>query len=232
MQETLRSLLNEGSLAAYPVVFVAGILASLTPCVYPLIPVTVAILGGSGVQTKWRGLFISSCYVLGIALTYSVLGIVAGATHLAFGAIATSPWAYFVLANACFVFGLWMLGAVSIPMPSFVKSNVAKGKTVGPVTALLMGLVFGLAAGPCTAPVLGVLLLFIGAQGGIIYGATLMFTFAVGLGLLLLIVGTFSAARGSLPKAGIWMERIKKFFGWCMLGVGEYFAVMMGRMLV
>jgi thiol:disulfide interchange protein DsbD len=215
---------------AYGIVFAAGVLTSFTPCVYPMIPVTVTYIGGSSAGTQRRAFLRTLVYVLGIAIVYSSLGAFAAQSGRFFGRISTNPWVYFAVANVIILFGLAMLDAIVIPLPGILVRGKQGGATM--TGALVMGMASGFVAAPCTAPVLGTLLIYVGSSGNIAYGASLLFVFALGLGFLLLLLGTFAGALTSLPKAGAWMQTIKKGFGFAMILVGEYFLIQMGKMLL
>jgi len=225
----LEPRLGSFSPLAYLIVFAAGILTSFTPCVYPMIPVTVTYIGGAQAGSKKRAALRTLVYVLGIAVVYSSLGAFAALTRRFFGQISTSPWIYFTVGNVIILFGLSMLDAVVIPVPGVLARGAKGGDNY--LGALVMGMASGLVAAPCTAPVLGTLLIYVGSSGNVAYGASLLFTFALGLGFLLLLLGTFAGALASLPKAGTWMVTIKKAFGFGMILVGEYFLVQMGRLM-
>lgn len=225
MEQYLRNAPALALLAA----FVGGVLTSFTPCVYPMVPVTIGIIGAKGAGSKLRSFVLSLVYVTGMALTYSALGFFAASTGTMFGKISTNPIFYFVIANACIFFGLSMLGVFEISMPqaSFLTARLA-GKG-GFLTVLLFGLASGLIVAPCTAPMLGVLLTFAATSGRPVYGFLLLFIFAWGMGTLLLIVGTFTGLIASLPKSGVWLERVKKGMGFFLILVGEYFLIRMGQ---
>jgi thiol:disulfide interchange protein DsbD len=125
-----------------------------------------------------------------------------------------------------------MLDVVTIPMPSFLTSRHTGNKSGGYIGAFLVGLLAGTVAAPCTAPVLGVVLTFVAAKQQVAYGVGLLFVFSIGLGTLLVIAGTFAGFMSSLPKSGNWSVIIKKFFGWLMIAVGEYFLITAGQLLV
>ncbi len=226
----LEPRLQSFSVAAYLIVFAAGVLTSFTPCVYPMIPVTVTYIGGASAGSKSRAALRTLVYVLGIAVIYSSLGAFAALTGRFFGQIATNPWVYFAVGNVIILFGLSMLDAVVLPIPGILTRGARGGENY--LGAFVMGMASGFVAAPCTAPVLGTLLLYVGSRGNAFYGASLLFTFAFGLGFLLLILGTFAGALTSLPKAGAWMVTIKKVFGLGMILVGEYFLIRMGRLML
>ena len=223
--EALEGYLQNVSLVAYLVVFVGGVLTSFTPCVYPMIPITVGYIGGRSGGSKLRGLLLSSFYVLGVAVTYSALGGFAALTGRMFGRISTNPIVYLVVAAICILLGLSMLDVFMLPIPSFLMNIQPKKKGKGIIGAFVIGWVSGWVAAPCTAPVLGVLLTFVATKQHVVFGMSLMFVFAVGMGTLLILVGTFAGILAALPKAGSWMVVIKKGFGCVMIAAGVYFLV-------
>lgn len=216
-------------------VYLGGVLVSFTPCVYPIAPIIIAYIGGRGEASRARALLLSIVYVLGMALTYTILGAVSALTGKLFGQIQSSPWTYFIVANICIILGLSMLDAITIniPIPGFLSSALSgsggSGGRKGVLGSFVVGATSGLIMGPCTAPVLGVLLAFVAAQQNVIYGMVLLFVFSLGMGTFLIILGTFSGVLGSLPKAGVWMVYVKKAFGIIMLGLGEYFLITAGQ---
>jgi len=135
------------------IAFGAGVLVSFTPCVYPLLPITVATIAGANTQkTRVAGFLLSLVYTLGLAITYSILAIIAGLTGIVFGVIQNSPWVSVAIANFFLLFALIMLDV--IPFPTFGLGG-GKGVSKGVLSVLLMGIASGLIVGPCTAPVLG-----------------------------------------------------------------------------
>ena len=216
-------------LAAY----LGGVLASFTPCVYPVIPITVAYIGARSSASRSKGFLLSIIYVLGMAAVYTALGGFAALTGKLFGQIQTNPWVFLIIANICILMGLSMLGVFmfSIPMPQFLTELSPGEKSGGFVGSFLVGAVSGIIIGPCTTPVLAVLLSLIAAKQSAVFGMSLMFMFAIGMGTLLVIVGTFSGLLSSVPKSGLWMTRINKIFGWILIGMGEYFLLKAGGML-
>ncbi|MFH1777287.1 MAG: cytochrome c biogenesis protein CcdA [Candidatus Omnitrophota bacterium] len=228
----LEFYLNSASLLAYLVVFVAGVFTSFTPCIYPILPITVSYIGAESAGSRMRGFLLSVFYVLGTAVTYSVLGAVAALSGKLFGRGQANPITYFIVANVCILLGLSMLEVYELPLPAFLKEPGAARKMPGPLGAFFIGAASGLVLGPCTAPVLAVILTFVAAKQNVIFGISLLFTFALGLGMILLIAGTFAGFLFSLPKAGRWMVKIKKIFGFIMISTGEYFLFIAGRLSV
>ncbi len=228
----LEGYLSASPLLAYIAVFLSGVLTSFTPCVYPMIPITIAYIGGRSGESRLKGLFLSIFYVIGMAATYSALGAFAAMTGKLFGSASTNPILYLIVANIFIFLGLSMLDVFTLPIPSFLTSRQPGKKSGGYFGAFIVGLLAGTVAAPCTAPVLGVVLTFVAAKQNVIYGMTLLFIFSIGLGTLLIIVGTFAGLMSSLPKTGTWSVVIKKFFGWVMIGTGEFFLVQAGILFV
>lgn len=217
------------SLVSYLAVFLGGILASLTPCVYPLIPVTVGYIGASSAGSRSRGFVLSFFYVLGIAVIYSCLGAAAALGGRLFGEISTNPWTYLVVGSIFLVLGLSMLDLFALPIPGFLRSKGLAGKRAGVLGALLVGISAGFVVAPCTVPVLGAVLAYVASRQNLFFGITLLFTFAFGMGLLLIFVGTFAGLAATLPKSGRWLNIVKKLFGIILIICAGYFIILAGR---
>jgi thiol:disulfide interchange protein DsbD len=213
-------------LAAY----LGGILVSFTPCVYPVIPITVAYIGNQGAGSRRRALLLSLIYVAGMSLTYSGFGAMAALSGRLFGQFQSSPWISFAVGNLCLLMGLSMLDvfSLSVPVPGWVGKLQAGGRIRGMAGGLLMGVTAGFIVGPCTAPILAVLLGYVATQQNVPFAMALLFVFSFGMGTLLILLGTFSALLAGLPKSGLWMERIRKILGWILIGSGEYFLIQAG----
>jgi cytochrome c-type biogenesis protein len=225
----LEHALQGSYLVAFGIVFIGGMLTSLTPCVYPMIPITVSIVVGQKKGSRFQSLLLSSMYVLGIAVTYSALGIIAVATGSLFGSLSSNIWVLFAVANVCILFGLSMFDVFVINIPFLGSLQGKRPQGGGLLGVLVLGILFGLVASPCTAPVLGVILAFVSQSHSYVYGASLLFTYAIGIGVLLIVIGTFAGALSHLPKSGNWMNIVKKVFGFVMIGMGEYFLIQMGK---
>ncbi len=222
--EVLQGQLEAGSMAALVVVFVAGLLTSFTPCVYPMIPVTVTYIGGAAAGSRRRAVSLSLIYVLGMALIYAALGIVTALLGKTFGRFTYNPWIYGGVGVLIVFFGITMLDIVTLPAPRFFTGVQTAGvRRGGYFGALLMGLAAGFIAAPCTAPVLGLLLVYVSQSRNVLWGGTLLLVFALGLGFLLMMLGIFSGLFASLPRAGTWMNRIKQTFGVLMIAIGGWF---------
>jgi thiol:disulfide interchange protein DsbD len=224
LKQTLDGQLEAGSLAAVFVVFAAGVLTSFTPCVYPMIPVTVTYIGGASGGSRRRAVILSSIYVGGLAVVYALLGVVAAQLGRTFGQFTRNPWVYGVVGLVIIAFGVAMLEVFDVPVPGFAGKVQSDGaRRGGYLGALMMGAAAGFVAAPCAAPVLGLLLVYVARSGDVVWGGLLLFVFAIGLGFLLMLLGIFSGMLASLPGAGPWMVRIKKAFGLAMLAIGIYF---------
>jgi len=206
-----------------------GLLTSLTPCFYPLIPLLVAYVGGRGESSKVRGFALSSFFVLGLSVTYSALGAIASLTGMMFGQIQSSPWTYLVVGNIILLLGLSMLGLYEFRLPQFLQGKKSGQGKKGFFGAFLLGLSSGFIAAPCTTPVLGGILTYVASRQNVLFGTTLLFVFSLGMGTLLIVLGTFTGFLTSLPKSGKWMVVIKKGLGWLMLAMAEYFLIQAGR---
>jgi thiol:disulfide interchange protein DsbD len=230
--------LSGNPLAAIPVVFAGGVLTSLTPCIYPMIPITAAIVGGTSVATptsraKWRPVALTLTYVLGLALVYSALGLFAGMTGTLFGSISTNPWLYLAMANVLLLAALAMLDVVPIRIPTrtleWATNTGATGRLSG---AFTMGALSGLVAAPCSAPVMAAVLTWVASTKSAVLGFLYLFVFSLGMCTLLVVVGVGSGTIARLPRAGVWMLWVKRFFALVMVGVAEYYLVKMGQLIL
>lgn len=222
------SYLQTSLVASLAIAFLGGLLASLTPCVYPMIPITAGVIGHANVGgSKRRGFSLSLLYVTGMALTYAALGVFAAATGRFFGTVNSSPWTFLLVGNVILVFALIMLDVISLPTLAG-----GKGRPIGWAGIFLAGISSALVAGPCTTPILGSLLAYTATTQSLIAGGLLLFTFSLGMGVLLLGVGTFSSMLAALPRSGRWMVGIKKTMGVLMLGVAQYFFIKAGGLFL
>jgi len=225
LKDAVATSLDHGSPVAYVLVFLAGVVASLTPCVYPMIPVTIAIIGGRTRKGPKEGFVLSLFYALGLAITYAVIGggLAAarkfGGSTISQAALAQSPWVALGIGVICMLFAMVMFDKLSMPMPARVQQWQARRRGGNYLGALAAGIVFGTVASPCLAPVVGLIALQIAVTGRVLYGAAMLFTFGLGLGVIFVVIGTFSGALSSMPKAGAWMDRVKSAFGWAMIAI-------------
>ena len=227
--ENVGSLIQTNPALAFVAIFLAGVGVSFTPCVYPVIPLTLGYIGARSAGNRLKGFSLSLVYVLGMALTYAILGAFAALTGQLFGRIGSSPWTYFVVANVCIILGVSMLGGFNLPQLSLGAGSV--GKKGGYVGAFFVGIFSGLIVGPCTAPVLATVLVYVASQKNIFYGFSRLFVFDYGVAFLMILLGTFTGLLSSLPKSGVWLDRVKKFFGWLMIFTGQYLLIVMGGRL-
>lgn len=216
--------------------FVAGVLTSLTPCIYPMIPITAAIVGGQSLgETRLprsRTAVLTLAYVGGLALVYATLGVLAGMTGTIFGAVSTNPWAYFFMANLLVLASLSMLDVIPLRLPLALVARASTAGTAGRVSgAFIMGAVSGLVAAPCSAPVMAAVLTWVTTTQRAALGFVYLLSFSLGMCTLLVLVGLFSGSVARLPKAGAWMVWVKRGFALVMLGVAEYYLVQMGKLL-
>ncbi len=235
MQNLLDSLdtyLAAGSLLSYAAVYLGGLLVSFTPCVYPVLPITVGYIGGRSRGARGRGFFLSLAYVLGMAVTYAALGTIAAGSGRVFGQVAANPVTNIVVGNICILLALSLLDVFTLAPPTLLSGNAAGKRPGGIVGAFAIGLTSGLVVGPCTAPVLGSLLVYVGVRGNVLFGTSLLFVFALGMGTLLLVVGTFTGLLANLPKSGRWTVAVRKGFGVLLILVGEYFLLEAGKLLL
>ncbi len=216
--------LNNISLVTYLVVFAGGLATSFTPCVYPLIPIIVGVIGASSEVSKLRAFIMSLSYVIGMAMTFSALGMIAALTGRLFGEMQSSPLAHIIVGNVIIFFALVLLDVVQIPV--FLLNRAGAGKVVkggNAVSAFLMGIASGFIAAPCTAAVLGALLTYVASTQNLILGSTFLFVFALGLGTVLIIIGSFTGVLASFSRSEGVMRAVQKVFAFLMIFLGEYF---------
>ena len=233
----LPAQLSSSPLTALPLVFLAGVLTSLTPCIYPMIPITAAIVGGTAPgevsPPRWRPALLSLTYVLGLALVYSALGLFAGLSGTMFGAVSTNPWLYFAMANLLVVAALSMLDVLPVRLPSWLVARAASAGQGGRFSgAFVMGAMSGLVAAPCSAPVMAAVLTWVSSTGSAALGFLYLFVFSLGMCTLLVAIGVGVGTATRLPRAGAWMLWVKKLFAIVMLGVAEYYLIQMGQLLI
>jgi cytochrome c-type biogenesis protein len=227
-------------LLAIPVLFLGGVLTSLNPCIYPMIPITAAIVGGQEIggaagapRSRMRPVLLTLTYVLGLASLYSVLGVIAGMTGTLFGAISTNPWLYFAMANLLILSALMLFDVLPVPVPQWAIERASRAGTAGRYGgAFVMGSVSGLVAAPCGAPIMAAVLTWVTATQSAALGFVYLFSFSLGMCALLVAVGVSSGALARLPRSGAWMNWVKKGFGFVMLGAAEYYLIKMGQLLI
>jgi thiol:disulfide interchange protein DsbD len=216
-------LLSKGLLFAFGTAFVGGFLTSLTPCVYPLIPITMSLFGARDEQvSRGRAMALAAAYVNGMGVMYACLGVFFGLAGKTFGTQLASPAVVGPIALLFLVMAASMFGAFDLNLPPAFAERLTKigGKGLG--GSFAMGLVGGIIAAPCTGPVLATILLWIATTRSVVLGASLLYTYALGMGVLFFGLAAFAAR---LPKSGAWMEGVKSVFGVFMI-IGALYIVM------
>ena len=215
--------LSKGYFWAFLFVFVGGILTSFTPCVYPLIPITVSVFGAGESVGRLRSFLLSVTYVMGIALTYSILGVAVASTGAVFGQIMADPRVMLPVCGILIALGLSMLGVFELRVPYAVQNRLNSIGGAGFAGAFAMGTVAGIIAAPCTGPALGAVLSYVATTESTFLGFWLLLTYALGMGLLFIVIGTFSSAIAALPRSGGWMYILENIFGVAIITVALYF---------
>jgi thiol:disulfide interchange protein DsbD len=219
-----------GHLSGRPVLalmtlFGAGVLTSLTPCVYPMIPITASVISGTyqNEQSKLRTISLTMTYVIGLALVYAILGAIAGLSGTMFGTVSANPWALLFIGNLLLLFGLVMLDVLPVPIPRRLMEYAGKqgGGSYGAV--FLLGATSGVVAAPCGAPAFAVVLTWVAATGAGLMGFVYLFVFSLGMTTLLVVVGLFSGTLAALPRSGMWMVWIKRVAAVIMFAMAEYY---------
>ena len=223
LESKLQNALGGNLILAFLLIFLGGLLSSFTPCVYPVIPVTIAYIGAHSGKSRFSGFYLSLFFVVGLALVFSILGIIAAAGGSSFGSIGQSATIQFIIAAIFLGLAASMFGAYEIQLPSSWLSKMQSGTRSGPLGAIIMGGITGFIAAPCVGPIIGVLLVYIAATGNMLLGFFMMLMYALGMGVLFLVIGTFAGALNSLPQAGGWMDTIKNLFGVIMVSMAIYF---------
>ena len=215
-------VLQDGSFLAYLLVFLGGVVTSIGPCNVAMIPLIVGYLGGSGDLSRRRSFALSLTFATGLALTFMALGVVASLVGGLIG--GTSRLWYYVVAGICILIALHMWGAIRLPEFSGLARLRERIALKGIPGALALGLVSGLVASQCATPVLAAVLTYVmSRQGALAYGATLLFVYALGRGVPIVLVGTFTGVLKRFRSLGRWSALIEKASAVIVLGVGLYF---------
>jgi len=219
------TLKNAGFWVNLAFFFVAGLGLSLTPCVFPMIPILSGIIAGQGHKVSHaRGFALALAYVLGMAVTYAAAGVAAGLSGTLVSSALQSPWVLGAFALVFVVLSFSMFGFYELQLPSSLQSKLSEesghlqgGRGIG---VFVMGALSALIVGPCVAAPLAGALLYIGQTGDAVLGGTALFVMALGMGVPLLVVGV--AGGSLLPRAGAWMEAVKKGFGVLLLATAVW----------
>jgi thiol:disulfide interchange protein DsbD len=203
-------------------VFAGGLALNLTPCVYPLIPITVSYFGGRSAQGK-RGLVGHGiCYIGGLALTNSILGVIAALTGGLIGALLQSPLVLIMVASVLTAFAMSLFGYWELRLPFWLTQAASKSYT-GFFGSFFMGITLGVVAAPCIGPFVLGLLTWIATLGDPLVGFVIFFTLSLGLGTPLFVLALFSGQLAKLPKSGEWMNWVRRLMGWVLIGMAAYF---------
>jgi thiol:disulfide interchange protein DsbD len=212
--------LARGPVYAALAALAGGFVVSLTPCVYPMVAVTVSVFGAREAKSRWEGAALSAAFVLGIVAMFVPLGVVAGLTGSIFGAVLQNRWVIVAMALLFLALATSLFGAFELALPAALTNRLAMIGGIGYRGAFLLGLACGLIASPCTGPVLTGILAWIAKTKSAGLGALAMGAFALGLGVPFFIVGTFAV---QLPKSGRWMVHVKSILGIVLVVVALYF---------
>lgn len=226
----LSEALSASPLLALVTLFGAGLLTSLTPCVYPLIPITASVIAGTSRedQPRRRTVALTLTYAVGLAMVYAFLGALAGVTGTLFGTVSASPWARLAIGNLLVVFALAMLDVLPVPVPKRLMRWASEREGGSHGAVFLMGATSGVVAAPCGAPAFAVVLTWVAATQAGLMGFVYLFVFSLGMTALLIVVGIFSGTISLLPRSGGWMVWVKRTAALIMLIMAEYYFVQAG----
>lgn len=223
-EESLGVVIAErGLLLSFLLIFIGGLALNLTPCIYPLIPITVSYFGGQAGGRASRAFLLAIVYVLGMSITYSVLGMIAATTGSLFGSALQNPLVVAFIAAVLVALAMSMFGFWELRMPSFLTRRTGTAKQ-GYFGALFMGLTVGIVAAPCIGPFVLGLLTYVGEKGRPVLGFFMFFTLAWGMGIPFIVLGTLSGSVSRLPRSGDWMVWVRKIFGFILVAMALYFA--------
>jgi cytochrome c-type biogenesis protein len=232
---------SAGGILLYPLLFAGGVLASFTPCTYPVLPLTVGYIGQAASRERGRGIALSLALVAGMASVYAVMGVIFAAAGLRLGEIWSNGWAVFAIAWFFLLMSLYLLDVFTFPVPRFLQDLSARvdGRRRGLPGAFLVGAVSGLVVGPCTGPILAIALVSVSTTLGQAHGAAAvtaalsgglkLFVFGLGQGALILLAGSFAGFLARLPKSGRWMAAIKKAFALAVMAGASLLFVYVGQ---
>jgi thiol:disulfide interchange protein DsbD len=217
-----KQIIERGLSYALVAFFLFGLALNLTPCVYPVIPLTVSFFVAQKKRGKWGIFLLASYYVIGIAIIFSILGMVSGLAGKQWGFLFQNPWFVIVIAIIVLLMAASMFGAFEISVPSFIMTSVGKSRQ-GAFGSFIMGLTVGVIIAPCAGGLIIGLVGMVAKLGIAAKGALLFFVMGLGLGLPYLFLGMFSGLLNRLPESGVWMLWVRKLFGLLLIGVAIYF---------
>jgi len=213
---------EKGWILTFILVFIAGLALNLTPCVYPLIPITISYFGGQVEGKKGGLIFHALIYVFGMAITYSILGVLAALSGNLFGAALQNPYVLVIIALIMVGLALSMFDLYEIRVPAFL-STFAGGAKQGYVGTFFMGLTVGIVAAPCIGPFVLALLTYVGERGDVVLGFGMFFVLALGLGIPFIFLALFSGGMNKIPRSGAWMIWVRSIFGFVLIAMAVYF---------
>jgi thiol:disulfide interchange protein DsbD len=223
-----KAVIEKGLIYAVAAFFVFGLALNLTPCVYPVIPMTVAFFGGQGEEKKGKIFVLALYYVMGIAIVFSVLGLISSLAGQQWGFMFQNPWFVIVIAMIILAMAASMFGAFEIRVPAVLMTYSGKSRK-GVMGSFIMGLTVGVVIAPCSAGIIIGLIGVVARLGIVAKGTLLFFVMGLGLGLPYLFLAMSSGLLNRLPKSGMWMVWIRKLFGVLLIGVALYFLIPQGK---
>ena len=227
--------LQHRPIVAVPLLFVAGLLTSLNPCVWPMIPITASAIGGveaqsgGGQRSRKRTIGLTLTYVAGLALFYAILGLIAGLTGSLFGTISSSRWAYLAIGGLLIVFGLAMLEVIPVRVPARLAGWAGSLGGGSYPAVFLLGATSGIVAAPCGAPAFAAVLTWVSTTHSAVLGFLYLFVFSIGMTAVLVVVGVFSGTLALLPRPGLWMVWIKRAAGVVLLLMAVFYFIKAGQ---
>lgn len=223
-EKKAQEILKKGMGYAIFAFLLVGLALNLTPCVYPVIPLTVSYFGGQSNKSRGSAFMSAFAYLIGIAIAFALLGLVSGLAGKQWGFLFQSPWFIIVIVTIILAMAASMFGAFEIMVPASLLTKLG-GARQGMFGALIMGLTVGIVIAPCAAGIIIGLVGLIAKMGLVVKGTVLFFMMGIGLGLPYLVLATFSGLLNKLPQSGMWMIWIRKFFGILLVGVAIYFII-------
>lgn len=221
-EQRAMQILEKGMFSALLAFFLIGLALNLTPCVYPVIPLTVSYFGGRSGRSRGSSFISALFYLAGIALSFALLGVLSGLAGKQWGFLFQSPWFVAVVVTIILLMAASMFGAFEISVPTALLSRFGTARE-GLAGALVMGLTVGVIIAPCAAGIIIGLVGLVAKLGLVAKGGLLFFVMGLGLGTPYLVLATFSGLLERLPQSGMWMVWVKKFFGFLLIGVALYF---------
>lgn len=232
LQTGLSQALQHRPLVAVPLLFLAGLVTSANPCIWPMIPITAGTISGVGTQagaSRRRTVALTLTYVVGLALFYAILGLIAGLSGSIFGTISANRWALLAVGNLLLIFGLAMLEVIPVRMPARLTAWAGSLGGGSYPAVFLLGATSGIVAAPCGAPAFAAVLTWVAGTRSGVLGFVYLFVFSLGMTAVLVLVGVFSGVLAILPKPGSWMVWIKRLAGVVLLLMAEYYFIRTGQ---